>query len=325
MLDEKILNVLRTHRDSYVSGEDLCRSAGISRAAIWKHIEKLREEGYEIEAMPHFGYRLRTIPDRLVPAEIKWRLRAKVFGREVLSYKKLNSTNDAAYKLAENGIKEGTVIIAEEQERGKGRHGRMWSSPAKDGIYMSLILRPKMAPAEIPQITLITAVSVAKAIRRATGLTASIKWPNDILINNRKVCGILTEMKAEQDVIDFIIVGIGVNVNTQIRNLPHGATSLRDESKHVGGGEHISRIRIVQAILEEFERDYILLKKEGSGPIIEEWKRLSMMLGSRVKIVLPEKSFEALAHDIDPDGGLVVRLESGILKKISSGDVVMLR
>lgn len=325
MLDEKILNILRTHRDSYASGEDLCKSAGISRAAIWKRIESLREEGYDIEALPHLGYRLTSIPDRLIAMEIKWKLKTRILGREIISYKKLDSTNDVAYELAEKGMKEGAIVIAEEQQKGKGRHGRTWSSPPKGGIYMSCILRPKMTPSEISQITLIAAVSVATAIRAVSGLAASIKWPNDILINNKKVCGMLTEMKAEQDAIDFIVLGIGINVNTPSRNLPHGATSIKEEAGHLARDGHISRIELAQKVLEELDRDYLVLKTAGPGPIIEEWKRLSAMLGSRVKVVLPHETFEALAHDIDPDGALVVRLESGMLKKISSGDIVMLR
>lgn len=325
MLDEKILKILRSHRDSYVSGEDICRSVGISRAAIWKRIENLREEGYDVEALPHLGYRLVAIPDRLIPMEIKWKLKSKILGREIISYKKLDSTNDAAYELAEKGIKEGTVVIAEEQERGKGRHGRTWSSPPKGGIYMSCILRPKMTPSEISQITLIAAVSVATAIRSVSGLPALIKWPNDILINNKKICGILTEMKAEQDVIDFIILGIGINVNTPSQNLPKSAASLKEEARHLARDGHISRVELAQRVLEELERDYLVLKTEGPCLIIEEWKRLSAMLGSRVKVSLPHESFEALAHDIDPDGALVVRMESGILRKVSSGDIMMLR
>lgn len=322
MLDEKIVNALRSNRDSYVSGEELCRSAGISRAAIWKRIESLREEGYEIEALPHLGYRLTGVPDRLIPMEIRWRLKAKVLGREIISYRKLDSTNDAAYALAEQGIREGTVVLAEEQAKGRGRHGRTWESPAKGGVYMSCVLRPLMAPNEIPKITLVAAVSVARAIRRCTGLPATIKWPNDILVGGRKVCGILTEMKAEQDAIVFLVVGIGINVNTPARQLPKGATSLREEMRREHG---VSRVDLVKKILEELETDYFTLKEKGPAPIIDEWKQLSLMIGSRVRIVLPHRTFEGLAHDLDPDGALVVRLESGTLERVASGDVMMLR
>jgi len=325
MLDDKILEVLRLGGDSYVSGEDLCKDAGISRAAIWKRIEKLREEGYEIEASPHLGYRLVGLPDSLIPSEIKWKLGTKVLGKEVISYKKVDSTNDIAYELAEKKMKEGTVVFADEQAHGKGRHGRQWVSPPKGGVYMSCILRPDMAPSEIPKITLMAAVAVAKAIRVLTGLTATIKWPNDILIDGKKVCGILTEMKAEQDSIDFIVLGIGINVNTSAKALPKTATSIGAELRAAGKDEQVSRIELAKNVLETLEKYYNVLTKNGASPIIEEWKELSAMIGSRIKVVLPKRTFEGLAHDLDRDGALIVRSDSGVLEKVSSGDIVMVR
>jgi BirA family biotin operon repressor/biotin-[acetyl-CoA-carboxylase] ligase len=325
MLDEKILAQLREDPESYVSGEELCRLAGISRAAIWKHVEKLRTEGYDIEASPHLGYRLAGVPDRLIPSEIKWKLKTKIFGSQIISYRKVDSTNDAAYELAEKGIKEGTIVLAEEQGRGKGRHGRSWQSPPKGGIYMSIVLRPRMAPNEIPRITLLAAVAAAKSIRKATGLSAMIKWPNDILIGNKKVCGILTEMKAEQDSVDFVVLGMGINVNTPVRSLPRGASSLREEMRDTNRRTELSRVEISKKILEALEAEYNTLKEKGSGPIMEEWRRLSAMLGSRIRVVLQNRAFEGQAHDIDPDGSLVVRLDSGVMEKVSSGDVEMVR
>lgn len=325
MLDEKILEVLRNSGESYVSGEDLCKKAGISRAAIWKRIEKLREEGYDIEASPHLGYRLAGIPDSLIPSEVQWKLKTKVLGKSVVSYKKVDSTNDIAYGLAEKGVREGMVILADEQAKGKGRYGRSWVSPAKSGIYMSCIMRPPIAPNEIPKITLVAAVAVAKAIREVTGLEATIKWPNDILIRGEKACGILTEMRAEQDSVDFIVLGIGVNVNTPQKSLPKGATSLKEELRRAKRGEEISRIELAKKILEMLDEYYIMLKEKGPKPIIEEWKGLSAMLGSRVKAILPNRTIEGQAHDIDPDGALVLRLDSGVLEKVSSGDIVMVR
>lgn len=325
MLDEKILNVLRNRPDSHVSGEELCKYADISRSAIWKHMEKLREEGYDIEASPHLGYRLVGIPDRMIPAEIRWKLKTKIFAKSVISYKKVDSTNDVAYELAEKGISEGVVVIAEEQAAGKGRHGRRWVSPPRAGIYMSCVLRPKMAPNEIPKITLLSAVAVAKAVRSFTGLDAMIKWPNDILIDSKKVCGILTEMKAEQDRIDFVIVGIGINVNTQTKILPKGASSLKEELRASGKDGDVTRVELVKKVLESLDEEYLRLKEKGFKPIIEEWKEMTAMLGSRVKVMLPNSTVEGQVHNVDPDGSLVLRLDSGILQKISSGDIVMVR
>ncbi len=325
MIDNNILNVLRDSGDLYISGEELCKFSGVSRAAIWKRIEKLREEGYDIEASPHLGYRLIGIPDLLIPSEVKWKLRARYLGREIISYRRVDSTNAIAYELAEHGLAEGAVIFAEEQARGKGRQGRAWQSPSGSGIYMSCVLKPHMTPNEIPKITLVAAVAAARAIRDFTGLDAKIKWPNDILINGKKVCGILTEMKAEQDRIDFIILGIGINVNTKAKDLPRGASSLREELCIFGESDNISRVGLAKKMLEMMEEYYNLLKNKGSGSIIEEWRELSAMLGSRVRISLRDRTFDAQAHNIDPDGALVVRLDSGILEKISSGDVVMVR
>ena len=325
MLDEKILNALRHSKDSYVSGEELCKLADISRAAIWKHVEKLREEGYDIEALPHLGYKLVAIPDSLIPSEIKWKLKTKVFGRSVISYRKVDSTNIIAYELAEKGMKEGTVILADEQVKGKGRHGRHWSSPSKGGIYMSCILRPSIAPNEISRITLLAAIAVAQAIRDVASLEVTIKWPNDIMMGQRKLCGILTQMKAEQDSVDFVVLGIGINVDVPKHELPKGATSIGEELASSGGKINLSRVELTKKVLERLEEYYNLMKSEGFEPIIDIWKDLSVMIGSRVKVSLHGKTFEALAHDIDPDGALVVRTDSGVLEKVSSGDVIMVR
>lgn len=325
MLDEKILKVLRHNKDSYISGEELCKTADISRAAIWKHIEKLRSEGYEIDAVPHLGYKLKKIPDILIPSEIKWKLRTKVMGKGIISYKTVESTNDIAYELAEKGINEGTVIMAEEQSKGKGRHGRQWVSPSKGGIYMSCIMRPEISPNEIPRITLLAAIAAAEAIREATSLEVLIKWPNDIIIDGRKLCGILTEMKAQQDSVDFVVVGMGINVNTPVSQLPKGASSLKEELRRRGERNMLSRVELAKKILEKLEEYYNLMKSEGFEPIIDIWKGLSAMLGSRVKVILPNRSFEGTAHDITPDGALIVRLETGVMERISSGDVVMVR
>jgi BirA family biotin operon repressor/biotin-[acetyl-CoA-carboxylase] ligase len=279
MLDEKILNVLRHSKDSYVSGEELCKIADISRAAIWKHMEKLRDEGYDIEAVPHLGYKLLSIPDSLIPSEIKWKLKTKVFGRSVISYRKVDSTNIIAYELGQKGVKEGAVILADEQAKGKGRHGRHWSSPSKGGIYMSCILRPSIAPNEISRITLLAAVAVAQAIRDFSSLEVTIKWPNDIMVNQKKLCGILTEMKAEQDIVDFVVLGIGINVNVPKTELPKGATSIKEELAPSGGKISLSRVELTKKVLERLEEYYNLMKVEGFEPIIDIWKDLSVMIG----------------------------------------------
>lgn len=324
MHDENILKILRARPGEYVSSDELCKDAGISRAAIWKRMESLRSEGYEIEASPHLGYRLISAPDTLIADEIKWKLKARIFGKEIISYKKVDSTNDVAYSLAEKGMKEGTVILAEEQAAGKGRLGRSWVSPPKGGIYMSCILRPDISPTEIPRITLLAAVAVARAVREFTGLAPLIKWPNDILLNGKKACGILTEMKADQDSVNFIILGIGVNVNTPKDAMPKVGTSLREELARSGSDEPLSRIELARKLLEKLDEEYATLKKSGFSSIIDQWKELSNIIGSRVKVVMHNRTFEGQAYDIDQDGSLVVRREQGIMEKVSSGDVVIM-
>ncbi|MFH1995463.1 MAG: biotin--[acetyl-CoA-carboxylase] ligase, partial [Candidatus Omnitrophota bacterium] len=209
---------------------------------------------------------------------------------------------------------------AEEQRKGKGRLGRSWISPPKGGIYFSCVLRPEMSPDRVSQITLAASVSVAKAVRELTGLQAMIRWPNDILVNDRKICGILTEMKAEQDTVRFLIVGIGINANTSKEGLPDAASSLEAES-----GIPVSRIRLAQMIIRELERSYVTLINESFLPIRDEWKQLTHMLGSRVTITILKRTIEGQAIDIDNDGALLVRLDNGFIERISSGDVTIAR
>lgn len=302
----------------YVSGEDISRELGVSRAGIWKHIEKLRKEGYDIEAQPHLGYRLASAPDRLIQAEVGWDLKTKILGKKIYSFKKTDSTNTAAYKLAESGEKEGAVVFAEEQSRGRGRFKRAWESP-QGGIYMSIILRPKLEPLMTARITLAVSVAVAEAIRETTNLPARIKWPNDVLINGLKVSGILTEMSAEQDEIDFIVVGIGINVNTDPEDLPEGATALKKELN-----SEVSKVALAKKALKLLEERYLKIESDFSA-IIDEWRNLTATLGKRVKVHTHTEQLEGQALDVDDNGGLILRLDSGFNKHILSGDVELMR
>lgn len=318
-MDEKILEVFKKSQDRFVSGEELSKSLGVTRAAIWKHIGGLRRDGYDIEAQPHLGYRLSGIPDRLLPNEIKWKLNTKLLGNSILSYKQVDSTNTVCYNLAQKDIEEGTVVFAEGQMKGRGRMGRKWASPLYKGIYMSIILKPDITPRETPKITLVAALGVCAAIREIAGLQALIKWPNDILIENKKACGILTEISAEADKVNFLIVGIGINVNNE-DGQPAGSTSLRKAL-----GKEVSRIELAKKILENIERYYFLYKKEGFEKIIIEWRNYSATLGRRVRAIFRDSEIEGEAQDISPDGALIIRLDSGFLQEISAGDIVMLR
>lgn len=319
MADEKILSLFR-ETDDYLSGEELSRKLGITRAAVWKHIEKLRAEGYNIVAQPHSGYKLLGLPDKLIPSEIAWKLSTSIIGRKIYSYDKANSTMDIAIDLASRGEPEGACIFAEEQAAGRGRLGRSWASPKGKGIYLSIILRPNITPLEAPKVTLLCAVAAAKAVREETSLPALIKWPNDILINGRKVAGILTEMNAEVDTVKFIIIGIGININALKSELPQGATSIKEEL-----GDGLSRVEFTQAFLRRLDKDYEVFLKEGFKPTITEWRDLSFTLGSRVKVKLPNKELEGQAMDVDDTGALVVRLDSGFVERILAGDVIVVR
>ncbi len=318
-MDEKILAVFR-EKDENVSGEELSRLLGVSRSAIWKHIEKLRDEGYDIAAHPHLGYRLIGIPDKLLAAEIKWKLNTKFLGKKIYSYERVDSTMDIAYRLAEDNAPEGVVVFSEEQRRGRGRMDRNWVSPKGKGIYLSLILRPQILPLQASKITLLMAVAIAQAIRRVSGLAAKIKWPNDILINHKKVCGILTELSAELDRVRFLILGVGINVNTARSVLPKEATSIKEEL-----GRKVSRIELAKEVLRQTEKYYSLFKQKKFSSIAREWKDLSAILGSRVKVVFQGKKIEGQAQDIDSQGALVIRRDNGFLEHIWTGDVVKVK
>ncbi len=319
-MEEKILNIFRSKAHEFVSGEMLSEQLGVSRTAIWKHIEKLREYGYVIDAQPHLGYRLTNIPDRLLSSELSWQLNTDIVGKEILSFDVVSSTMDVALELAEKGVVEGTCIFSEGQKKGRGRLGRMWHSPKFKSIYCSVILRPNILPSESPKITLTAAVAAARAIREISSLGALIKWPNDILINNKKVCGILTEMNAETDKVKFLIVGIGMNVNGSTKNFPRGASTLQAEA-----GFRLSRIEVARSLLRNLDEQYRIFKKQGFKKIISEWESLSATLGTRVKVASRDRNIEGQAIDVDKDGALVVRLDNGFSERILTGDVVMVR
>lgn len=316
VMETKILNLLKENSDSFLSGEEISRQLYVSRTAVWKHIQHLKDAGYEIIAQPHLGYRLQAVPDKMLPDEIGYNLNTKIFAKKIISFSSTTSTNDVAYKLAEQGQDEGALVVAEEQSRGRGRMERKWLSPPGVGIYASLILRPKITPIEAGKITLMGAVSIAKIIRKLYGITALIKWPNDVFIENEKICGILTEMNAEQDLIKFVILGMGVNVNNDAAQIPPGATSLKIQT-----GRQINRIEFFQNVLEELEAHYVKIIHREFDFIIDEWRNLSLTLGRRVKIKRESKNIEGQAMDIDENGALIIRDDFGFSHHILSGDV----
>lgn len=315
----KLLELLK-NCTSFISKEEISERLNLSRQTVFRYIDQLREIGYDIQLIPHLGYKLVSCPDRLLPFEIQDRLNTKVIGKKIYHYDLIGSTMDIAMKLALDRACEGAVVCAEGQIRGRGRLGREWISPKYKGVYFSLILRPEIPLNQAPIITLLTAVGICQAINKMALVSASIKWPNDILVNNKKIGGILTELNAEQNRVNFIIVGIGINVNTPRSLLPPNASSLEFETK-----EDFSRIELVKEILRDIEYFYLLFKKKGAQPIIEKWRQLSFLTGERVEVACQKKKLTGVVLDIDSDGSLLIREDSGFIKRLTAGDIIRLR
>ncbi|MDD5130025.1 MAG: biotin--[acetyl-CoA-carboxylase] ligase [Candidatus Omnitrophica bacterium] len=318
-MKERILEYLNKKHD-YLSGDQISKHLGISRQGLWKHIQELKDLGYEIIAVPHLGYRLESCPDRLFAFEVLRNLHTKFIGKNIHYFDYLPSTMDSAMQLGMNAAQSGTLVLAESQVKGRGRLGRSWLSPKYKGIYLSLILRPRISPAACPVLTLMSAVSICEAVKEVTGLDVQIKWPNDIFIHHKKVAGILTEMNAEVDKVNFVVIGIGLNVNNDKSSLLPQATSLKAEH-----GDWINRVSLLQEILRKIESNYFLLEDRGAQEIIHKWRNFALTLGTRVKVYYQNKHIEGQATDIDQDGCLLIRKDSGLIQKVSSGDVIACR
>ena len=316
---EKILDSLKRKHD-YVSGDLLSQRLGMSRQALWKYIQEFKEAGYDIVAVPHLGYRLVSSPDRLFPFEVSRDLNTGFVGKKIYYFDSLASTMNVAMKLGAEAAPEGTLVLSESQTKGKGRLGREWFSPKYKGIYLSLILKPKISPTEASIFTILAGVSISEAIKETTGLDTHIKWPNDLLVGHKKLGGILTELNAEMDEVNFVVIGAGLNVNNDKKSLPEGATSLREHKK-----EPINRVSLLQEILRKIESNYLLFQKKGPHPIVEKWREYNITLGKRIKVHFHKEHIEGEAVDIDIDGGLLVRRDSGVTDKVMSGDVVHCR
>ncbi len=319
MKKKAVLTELERTND-YVSGEQLSEILGVSRTAVWKQIQSLREQGYEIEAQTRIGYRLLKRPDLLLPAEIASGLNTAFLGQEVVYYPEVDSTNEIARRLAQQGAAEGTLVVAERQTKGKGRLGRAWISPEGEGLWFSFILRPNLLPPEAPRATLVAAVAVAQALRRETGLSIRIKWPNDLLLEGKKITGILTEMNSEIGRINYLVVGIGINVNLDFETIPPEisatATSLSAYLK-----QPVSRLVLLQRCLEELEKYYELWQKGAFPEILKEWRQLSATLGNQVQIKMLDDTIEGFAEEVELDGSLRLRLADGSVYQVIAGDV----
>lgn len=320
-IKDRILEKLIISKGERISGERLAHELSVSRTAIWKHIRELREAGYMIESSTNLGYFLVGTPDSLTPAEIKAGLKTRVIGRNIQYFKETESTNLIAREIA-SSVEEGTVVIAESQTGGRGRLGRKWLSP-EGGIWLSIILKPKIQPQYAPRITLLAGVSVAKTIR-SLGIPAKIKWPNDVLINGKKVCGILTEIEAEMDMIDYCVVGIGIDANVDTESFPEefreSSTSLKKEF-----GKDINRVEFVQKLLSEFDALYLKFQREDFSSILEEWRNMSATIGEYVKITTQTRMIYGEAIGVDNEGALILETGEGQLEKIVAGNCEHLR
>lgn len=313
----KILEKLKQGED-FISGQEISKEFHITRAAIWKYINILREEGYNIESVPSKGYRLVALPDILSYEEIKEYLNTDFMGRNIHHFNSIDSTNSKAKEIALDE-KEGTVLIAEEQTEGKGRMGRSWVSPKGKGIWMSIILKPNVEPMKVPKLTLVGAAAVYKALENM-GIKAQIKWPNDVLIDGKKICGILTEMSGELNMVNYVIMGIGINVNLDEGDFPE---ELKDKatSLKISTGKEISRKELTANILNEFEKLYLKFKEEDNiEEVLKISRENSILLGEEVRIIRGNNIKIGKAIDINDNGELVVEVGDKV-EKIISGEV----
>lgn len=317
-MKDEILSVLRETAD-YVSGEELCRRLGVSRTAVWKAVNGLKEKGYVIESVRNRGYKLIETPDVLLGEEIKSILDTDWLAHDILYFDSIDSTNNEIKRQAEAGAKEGILAIAECQTAGRGRRGRTWESPAGTGIWMSFLLKPDISPEKAPMITIIAALSCAGAVNEVTGLKAGIKWPNDIVINGKKLTGILTEMSAETDCVNYVVVGIGINANmTEFpEDIRATATSLAIEAGH-----RVSRSTVVAEFLKNFEKYYGIFIKDGNlSGLKAEYEAESVNMNRQVAVITSGGELIRKAVGINDEGELLVEDDEGNVTSVRSGEV----
>ena len=317
-MQKKVLALLRTAGDGYISGEEIAGRLGVSRTAVWKHIRALKSAGYEIESHARKGYSLIEAPDLLLPQEIQPKLQTKIVGKNMLHYNDIPSSNNEAKRLALEGAPDGTVVVAEAQSTGKGRLSRGWYSPARKGIWFSVIFRPPFLPQEAPKCTLLAAVAVVRAMKDM-GFPVGIKWPNDVLYEGKKLVGILTEMSAEMERINFVVIGTGINVNLWPEDFPEEVREIAT-SLSMLGKRNIDRTELFIRILEAFDELYLSVEKDGFSEVLDEWRRYSVTLGQQVNVIGVKETFSGTAADIDDDGALLIDTPTG-RRRVLAGDV----
>ena len=316
-MKSEILEALR-ETDGYVSGQDLCNKFGVSRTAVWKAIKQLKEAGYEIEAVPNKGYHIVSAPDLMNKVELESIRNTTWAGQEIYYYDVTDSTNIRAKELAEEGHPSGTLVVADRQEAGRGRRGRSWDSPSGTGIFMTLLLKPEMNPNHASMLTLVAAMAVARAISKCANTEALIKWPNDIVIGGKKICGILTEMSAQFDFINHIVIGIGINVHNE-----HFPEEIAETAGSIllQTGKRIRRAELIEQILEQFEHYYaIFMETEDLSGLVKEYNSILVNMNKSVRVLDPKEPFEGKARGITKKGELIVDTWES-RKMVSSGEV----
>lgn len=314
---DKILSLFRSNPDAFLSGQEISQQLSISRAAVWKQVELLREQGFEIEAQRSKGYRLLDGPDLLLATDIEKDLSCSYLGKTLICLPEIDSTNARARQLAEEGAAEGTVVIADRQSAGKGRLGRRWESPSAVNLYCSILLRPQIPVQQAPQLTFLSAVAVAETLKQLYRLDAKVKWPNDVLVSGRKIAGLLNEMSAETEQIHFVILGIGVNLNMTSRQFPtelnYPATSVLLET-----GQRVDRAVFIRDFLQRLDSYYGEFLGEGFVPIRRRWEALCDMMNLRVRV---DERLVGTVVGLDSDGALRLQLDNGHVERIMAGDV----
>lgn len=309
--------------DHYSSGQAISRKLNMTRSAVWKHIVKLRERGYVIEASPRHGYRLAGRPDKLLPAEIRPLLKTEVIGGRIIHLEMTGSTADEARRLIGEQAPEGTVVIAEGQSSGRGRLGREWKTPPGQAVAVSVVLYPSISPMQVPLLSLATGIAVSNAVESVTGGEASpaVKWPNDVYLNGKKLAGVLVEMAAELDQVKWAIDSIGINVNNSFTDTPLAdrATSLAVEL-----GRKVSRRELVAAVLNELDGIYSRSRTPaGLDAIRHDFEKRDLLQGRRIEVVTPTGKVDGIAIGIDAEGRLLVREPSGATRALFSGEATL--
>lgn len=317
---KQLLDAFAKAGDAFISGQSIAEITGSSRTAIWKHIEALRQDGYTVEAVRRKGYRITGVPEKMSADSIRMALKETTFGEHIYYYDSVESTQKVANELAGNGATEGTIIVADQQTGGRGRLARKWFSPQNTGVWMSLIIKPNIPIYQAPQLTLLTAVAAAKAIEEHISVAPYIKWPNDILLNNKKITGILTEMQAEADSIHSIVIGIGINVNQKLVDFPEELQTIAS-SLHIETGHLFAREEIISSFLRHFESIYKIYQKEGFTIVKELWESYAISVGKKITATTINEKIVGIALGITDQGVLLIKDEQGQVHSIYSADI----